>query len=114
MKRSITLLLLAFWLSIAPAWAQVSSVGQASIKNTTSAMPAVDTAISFGTKVPKHFLLINHSTVGMYVDLAGNTATTADTYIAPSSALLIEGPAFERAVHIIGVSATGTYSVVAW
>lgn len=88
---------------------------QAAIINTTASVPNTSTAVTLSaTRTYMHVLVkTDPSAAVLYVDFANGTATTADMRIEPGASVLIEGVPISE-FKIIGASATGTYSVLAW
>lgn len=101
-------------LGVTPAFAAESGA-QANIINTTGNVPDSSTTVTLSsTRTYLHVLVkTDPAAAVLYVDFANGTATTGDFRIEPGSAILIEGVPIS-AFKIIGASALGTYSVLAW
>lgn len=91
-----------------------TGVAQASIINTTASMPSSDTAIPSWVASRHVTVKSSPDAAIMYLDLAGGTATSADFRIEPGASFTYEGATLSSAPHILGASATGTYSVCAY
>jgi len=94
--------------------ANQTSVAQASIINTTDNIPNTSTTVTLA-QACTHVLVKTPSTAAiLYIDFAnGAAATSADFQLDPGAGILIEGPSITT-FKILGASATGTYSVLAW
>lgn len=101
--RKIAMLLTAFFFA-APAFAQQAlpfTFSSCSISSLTGSSQSLLSA----NPNRKYLFLFNSGANNAYVDLAGNTATSADTLLVPGSSLVISGSQIPvNAINITGTS----------
>jgi hypothetical protein len=96
-----------------PIFVVPGSVAQASITNTTASVPNTSTTVTLAAASRHVIVKTDPAAAILYVDFADGTATSADFRVEPGGAVTIEGPSITT-FKILGASATGTYSVLAW
>lgn len=97
-----------------PLVARTPTVTQANITGATGNVPNSDTAVPLTAASTHLCVKTDPAAAILYVDLTNNTATTADFRIDPGSCLCLDGLPGISSIHILGASATGTYSVAGW
>lgn len=114
MRNLLIRLLLVVFGACPPALAGEANAQNDTI-NTTASVPDTSTTITLSsTRTYLHVLVkTDPAAAVLYVDFANGTATSGDFRVEPGGAILIEGVPIS-AFKIIGASALGTYSVLAW
>lgn len=82
--------------------------------NVTASVPASSTTTIL-TNASRHVVIETSAAAAiLYVRLDSTTATTANFAIAPGTQINLEALPLVSSVTVIGASATGTYSILAW
>ncbi len=97
-----------------PLRTQQPTVTQANITNTTANVPNTDTAVTLTASSTHICVKTDPAAAILYVDFTNGAATTADFRIDPGAAITLDNLPGITSIHVIGASATGTYSVAAW
>ena len=96
-----------------PIFIAPSGVAAASIVNTTTSIPNTDTAVALGISAKRIKIQLSSGSAIMYVDFANGTATSGDYAIPAGGSVDYEGSAI-TSIHVLGASASGTYSILAY
>ena len=97
-----------------PLPVKTQTVTQANITSLTANIPNVDTARALTASSTHLTVKTDPAAAVFYVDLTNSTATTSSFRIDPGSSVTFDGLPGITSIHVLGASATGTYSVAAW